>query len=61
MKALNLTHLQSMLLFALLVSVAFGAMTKHGTLERIKSAAWTFVLFGLIAAAIGWLMYPFSR
>lgn len=61
MKSINLTHLQAMLLFAFLVSAAFGALTKHATLDRVKAAAWTFLLFIMIGVAIGWLMYPFSR
>ena len=61
MRSINLTHLQAMLVFAFLVSAAFGALTKHRTVDRVKAAAWTFLLFIVIAVAIGWLMYPFSR
>jgi NhaP-type Na+/H+ or K+/H+ antiporter len=50
-----------MLLFAFLVSVAFGCLSKHTTAERIRSALWIFALFILVGVAIGWLMYPFSR
>ena len=56
-----LTHFQSMFLFALLVSVAFGCLSKRTTAERIRSALWIFVLFILVGVAIGWVMYPFSR
>jgi len=61
MKPINVTHLEAMLLFAFLVSAAFGALTKHATTDRVKAAAWTFLLFIMIGVAIGWVMYPFSR
>jgi len=61
MKPINVTHLEAMLLFAFLVSAAFGALTKHATIDRVKAAAWTFLLFIMIGVAIGWVMYPFSR
>jgi len=27
----------------------------------VKYALWTFLMFLLVAVAIGWVMYPFSR
>lgn len=56
-----LTHLQSMLLFALIISLAFGTLGRRRPLERLKYATWSFCLFVLVGVAIGWLMYPFSR
>jgi len=56
-----LTHLESMLLFALIISLAFGTLGRRRPAERLKYAAWSFCLFILIGVAIGWLMYPFSR
>ncbi len=56
-----LTHFQSLVLFAFLVSVAFGCLSKRTTAERIKSTLWIFTLFILVGVAIGWVMYPFSR
>ena len=56
-----LNHLQSMLLFALIISLAFGTLGRRRPVERLKYAAWSFGLFVLVGVAIGWLMYPFSR
>ncbi len=56
-----LTHFQAMLLFAFLVSAALGCLSKRTTAERIKSTLWILALFVLVGAAIGWVMYPFSR
>jgi len=56
-----LTHLQSMLLFALIISLAFGTLGRRRPLERLKYAIWSFCLFVLVGIAIGWLMYPFSH
>ncbi len=54
-------HFQAMLLFALLISIAFAFLTKRKLSDRVKYAVWTFFLFILIGVAIGWAMYPFSR
>jgi hypothetical protein len=56
-----LSHFWAMILFALLVSMALGALTRRTTAERIKYAAWSFLLFLLFGAGAAWLMYPFSR
>ncbi len=58
---LHLTHFQAMLLFALLISVAFGFLSRRRTNERVKYIIWSFILFLLIGVGIGWAMYPFSR
>ena len=50
-----------MLLFALIISIAFGMLGRRRPVERVKYAAWSFVFFLLIAVAVGWAMYPFSR
>ena len=59
--AFNLTHFQSMTLFALLISVAFGFLSRRRTNERVKYIIWSLFLFLLIGVGIGWAMYPFSR
>jgi len=56
-----LTHLQSMLLFALIISLAFGTLGRRRPADRIRYAAWSFLLFMLVAIVIGWAMYPFSK
>ena len=55
------THLQSMLLFALIISLAFGTLGRRRPADRVRYAAWSFLLFVLVGIAIGWAMYPFSR
>ena len=38
-----------------------GTLGRRDPLERLKYAAWSFGMFVLVAIALGWLMYPFSR
>ena len=61
MVPLHLSHLQSLLLFAVIISLAFGTLGRRDPLERLKYAAWSFAMFVLVAVALGWLMYPVSR
>ena len=56
-----LNHFATMLLFALLISVAFAALGQRRGLERFRYAVWCFALFMLVGVGIAWLMYPFSR
>ena len=58
---LNLSHLQAMLLFALVISIAFGFLSRRQSVERVKYIVWSLFLFLLIGVGIGWAMYPFSR
>ena len=55
------THFQAMLLFAAVVSVAFGFVSRRRPLARIKYILWSLLLFLLIGIGIAWIMYPFSR
>jgi cytochrome bd-type quinol oxidase subunit 2 len=57
----KLSHLQSMLLFALLISITFGFLSRRQPMERVKYIVWSLFLFLLIGVGIGWAMYPFSR
>ena len=59
--AFKLTHLQAMLLFALVISVAFGFLGRRKPVERVKSIAWSLLLFLLVGVGVAWAMYPFSR
>jgi hypothetical protein len=59
--ALKLSHFQALLLFALLISIAFGFLSRRRAADRLKYIAWSFLLFLLIGVGIGWLMYPFTR
>jgi hypothetical protein len=58
---LNLTHLQAFLLFAAIISIAFGFLGRRQPRERIKYILWTFFLFLLVGIGIAWAMFPFSR
>lgn len=57
----RLTHFQSMTLFALLLSVAFGFLGRRRVKERVKYIVWSLILFLLIGVGIGWAMYPFTK
>jgi NhaP-type Na+/H+ or K+/H+ antiporter len=59
--SLHLSHFQAMVLFALVISVAFGFLSRRPPLDRLKYILWSFGLFLAIGIGIGWLMYPFSR
>ena len=57
----RLSHLQAMALFALVISVAFGFLSRRRPLERVKYIVWSLFLFLLVGVAVGWAMYPFTR
>jgi len=57
----KINHLQSMLLFAVLISIAFGFLSRRRPIDRVKYILWSLFLFLLIGVGIGWAMYPFSR
>jgi cytochrome bd-type quinol oxidase subunit 2 len=59
--AFKISHLQAMLLFALVISVAFGFLARRRPVDRVKYIVWSLFLFLLIGVGIGWAMYPFSR
>ena len=59
--ALRLGHLQAMLLFALVISILFGFLSRRKPVDRVKYIVWSLFLFLVIGVAIGWAMYPFSR
>ncbi len=58
---MKLTHFEGMALFALVVSTAFGFLSRRQPVARLKYIAWSLLLFLLIGIAVGWAMYPFSR
>jgi hypothetical protein len=57
----KLSHLQAMLFFSLVISIAFGFLSRRRPIDRVKYIAWSLFLFLLIGVGIGWAMYPFSR
>jgi hypothetical protein len=56
-----LTHLQAFLLFAAVISIAFGFLGRRQPRDRIKYILWSFFLFLLVGIGIAWAMYPFSH
>ena len=58
---LKLSHWQSLVLFAVLISIAFGFLSRRRPIDRVKYIVWSLFLFLLIGVGIGWAMYPFSR
>ncbi|GAC1660758.1 MAG: hypothetical protein PVS2B2_13260 [Candidatus Acidiferrum sp.] len=56
-----LTHFQALLLFAILISISFGFLSRRRPMDRVKYIAWSLFLFLLIGVGIGWAMFPFSR
>jgi NhaP-type Na+/H+ or K+/H+ antiporter len=57
----QLSHLQAMVLFALVISVAFGFLSRRRPIDRVKYIVWSLFLFLLVGVTIGWAMYPFTR
>jgi hypothetical protein len=58
---MTLSHFQTLMLFAVAVSLAFAFLSKHTWREQLRYAVWAFVGFLIVAIGVGWLMYPFSR
>ncbi len=58
---ITLTHMQAFLLFAAVISIAFGFLGRRQPRDRIKYILWSFFLFLLVGIGIGWAMYPFSH
>ena len=50
MVPLHFSHFQSLLLFALVISLAFGTLGRRKPVERVKYAAWSLAigLFGCL-------------
>jgi hypothetical protein len=59
--SVTLTHIQAFLLFAAVISVAFGFLGRRQPKDRVKYILWSFFLFLVVGIGIGWAMYPFSR
>jgi hypothetical protein len=58
---LVLSHFQAFLIFAAVVSVAFGFLGRRQPKDRIRYILWSFFLFLVVGIGIGWVMFPFSR
>ena len=57
----RLSHFQAMVIFALLISVAFGFLSRRGAYQRARYILWSLIFFLIIGIGIGWIMYPFSH
>jgi hypothetical protein len=55
---MTISHFSAMLLFASLVSVVFGVLSKDTPRERLIYGAKVFAAFVGIAFLLGWIMYP---
>ncbi len=53
------SHFLLLVLFALLVSIAFAALMREQPSEQLRFGALVFVGFVVTALVLGWLMYPF--
>ena len=58
---MRLTHFQAMLLFAVVISVAFAFLSKQSPRDRLRYALWSFLAFLVISLGIAWLMVLFPR
>ena len=58
---LMLSHFQAFLLFAAVISIAFGFLGRRQPKDRIKYILWSFFVFLIVGIGIGWAMLPFSR
>ena len=58
---MQLDHLATMTLFALLIAIAFAALGQRTLRGRIRQAAWCFAILMLLAIGVGWLLFPLSR
>jgi hypothetical protein len=52
------SHLLLLVLFALLVSAVFAALTRDEPRTQLRSGALMFGGFVVAAIVLGWLMYP---
>lgn len=59
--AFDLTHFQALVLFAVVISVAFGFLGRRRPKDRVKYILWSLFLFLAVGIGIGWAMFPFSR
>ena len=57
MPKINLSHFEATLLFALLISVVLGVVTKRTDKERLRYGLQSFGYFVVAVFGLGWLMW----
>ena len=55
---MSLSHFESLVVFALIVSTVFALITKNGPREQLRYGVFVFLSFLAVAIAVGWIMYP---
>jgi len=61
LRLLELTHFQAFLLFAAVISLAFGFLGRRRPKDRVKYILWSLLLFLVVGIGIAWAMFPLSR
>jgi len=59
--SVEFTHFQAFLLFAIVISIAFGFLGRRRPKDRVRYILWSLLLFLLVGIGIGWAMLPFSK
>ncbi|MCL4795658.1 MAG: hypothetical protein KJZ84_13930 [Bryobacteraceae bacterium] len=57
MPKMTLNHFEATLIFALLISIVLGVVTKRTDQERLQYGIKSFGYFLLTVFGLGWLMY----
>jgi heme A synthase len=52
------SHLLLLIVFSVLVSAVFSALTRDDPREQLRTGAMMFAGFVVVAVVLGWLMYP---
>jgi heme A synthase len=55
---MTLSHIEALIVFALIVSTVFALITKNEPREQLRYGAFVFLSFLAVAIAVGWIMYP---
>ena len=55
---MRLSHIQALVIFALLVSTVFALITKNAPREQFRYGVFVFLSFLVVAFLVGWIMYP---
>ena len=58
---MQLNHFTALMLFAVVVSIAFAFLSKRRARERVRYAVQAFLGFVLVAVVVAWGMYLLSR